>query len=259
MQLRTAQWNIGGGKIRDAGSDPTADKSYWHSEGDGIAHIVETLRWFEPHIITLQETHANGENVQAKTIADALGLKYFVNDEYADSHVESGQRLGQAILSAFPITEHSFTLFENPKYRVERPDGEVWISHDKGIAKCTVDIGQPLVVETLHMFPFRRFGVDTKEETTVMQDITDKIHSDAPLFLLQGDFNMDDKRLAEFLPDLFTDELEEIPLDQPTTPKGRYYDHIAYRGLKLKDARIIDTVLTDHYPVCATFEYQQEH
>lgn len=87
-----------------------------------------------------------------------------------------------------------------------------------------------------------------------MDDIIEKVRSDAPLLLLQGDFNMDGVRLAEFLPDLFVGGLEELSLDQPTTPKGRRYDHVVYRGLKLKEVRIIDTALTDHYPVCTTFE-----
>ena len=102
--------------------------------------------------------------VQAKIIAEALDLTFYINDDYDDSHVEEGQRLGQAIISSFPISSHSFELYLNPKYRLERPDGSIWISHDKGVSRCVVDAGVPLTIETTHMVPFRRFGIDVNRQ-----------------------------------------------------------------------------------------------
>lgn len=252
MLLKTVQWNIGGGKIRESTSDATADDSY---KTDGLEYIINFLKELSPNVITLQETHANETVVQAKIIAEALGLPFYFNDDYDDSHVETGWRLGQAIISSFPISSHSFELFLNPKYRLERPDGSVWISHDKGVSKCVVDIGTSLFVETLHMVPFRRFEVDVKKDATaITYDVSEKLKTDAPYVLIQGDFNMNGDSLADFLPELFKNGLTEILLDKPTTPKGRNYDRILNRGLKPIKTTVIDSVLTDHYPVYAEFE-----
>ena len=138
---------------------------------------------------------------------------------------------------------------------MEQPDGSIWISHDKGVSKCVVDIGVPLVVETLHMVPFRRFEVDVKKDAVeVIRDIFDKLRTDTSPALIQGDFNMNGDSLAEFLPKLFQNGLQEIKLSRPTTPKGRNYDRILSRGLKPIKTMVIDSALTDHYPVYAEFE-----
>jgi len=252
MLLKTVQWNIGGGKIREEASDATSDESY---KRDGIEYIIDTLKTLSPNIITLQETHASENEVQAQIIAEALGLPFYINDDYDDSHVEKGQRLGQAIISSFPISKHSFELFLNPKYRLERPDGSVWISHDKGVSRCVVDVGVPITVETLHMIPFRRFGVDVHTTgTDVLKDVATKLLTDAPHVLIQGDFNTHGEPLSNFLPSLFQNNLEEIYTGAITTPKGRDYDRIIVRGLKHISTRVIDSVLTDHYPVYSEFE-----
>lgn len=252
MLLKTVQWNIGGGKIRKEEADAASDESY---KKDGVEYIIDILKTLSPNIITLQETHTNENTVQAKIIVEALGLPFYINDDYDDSHVEAGQRLGQAIISSFPISNHSFGLYLNPKYRLKRPDGSVWISHDKGFSRCIIDTGVPLTIETTHIVPFRRFNIDlAKEGAEVIRDISSKLNTDAPRLLIQGDFNMDGNSLADFLPSLFENGLQEIQLGKPTTPKGRNYDRILYRGLKPVKTVVLDSVLTDHYPICTEFE-----
>ena len=90
MLLKTVQWSIGGGTIREETSDATADESY---KIDGIEYIINILKELSRNIITLQETHANEIVVQAKMIAEALGFPFYFNDDYDDSHVEAGWRL----------------------------------------------------------------------------------------------------------------------------------------------------------------------
>jgi endonuclease/exonuclease/phosphatase family metal-dependent hydrolase len=252
MVLKTVQWNIGGGKIREEKSDAIAAESY---KIDGIKYIIDKLWELSPQIITLQETHANKTTVQAKMISEALGFPFYFNDDYDDSHLEEWQRLGQAVISRFPISNHSFELFLNPKYRMKRPDGNIWVSHDKGVSKCTVDIGLPLSVETLHMVPFRKFEIDVKKDATeVIRDVSNKLKNDAPYVLIQGDFNISGDSLTKFLPELFQDNLQEVVLAKPTTPKGRNYDRVLFKGLRLIKTTVVDSVLTDHYPVYAEFE-----
>lgn len=114
MKLITLQWNIGGGKIRAINSDSTASKSY---NRDGVEYITSLLKGINPDIITLQEVHCNKDVDQVSNIASRLGLGYYVSDFYADSHIEKGQRLGQAIISKYPFLAIplSYSLIRNIK------------------------------------------------------------------------------------------------------------------------------------------------
>lgn len=95
---------------------------------------------------------------------NALGYRGWVNDEWAESHIEKGQRLGQVIVSRLPIKEHDFEWFTNPNFEVVWEDGSIAHSHDKGRTKCTVLLGDghSISVHTLHTIPFRRFKVEVK-------------------------------------------------------------------------------------------------
>lgn len=254
MYLRTVQWNIGGGKIRKKESDPQAAEMY--SEDD-LQYIIDFLKTINADIITLQETHADKNGSQAKEIADSLGYKYFFNDEYDNSHLTEGQRLSQSIVSRFPIINHNFSLFFNPLYKVMNDDGKEWISHDKGISTCEIVLSdmKKIKVQTLHLIPFRKFSVDPLglEAKLVRSDVAKKIDKNQSLFLLQGDFNYEDS-LKNFLPEVFDTEISEIEITNPTTPRGRRYDRILYRGLSVKEHQIDGQVLTDHFPLITTFE-----
>lgn len=251
-KLKTVQWNIGGGKIRDAASESGEQALYCI---DGLDYIVSQLAAISPDIITLQEIHGDSKLNQAEYIASKLGLDYLVSDFYADSHVEEGQKLGQAIISRFPISEHSFQFFYNPGYRVERQNGSTMVSHDKGLTTCSIETkGRYIEVKTLHLIPFRPFNIEPQSDSAkkVLEDVEDKLQSTSSSLLVQGDFNLDFSSLAEVLPRTLQ-EAEELFQDVPTTPKGRKYDHVLYRGIELLDNEVDSSALTDHYPLRMTF------
>lgn len=253
MIVRTIQWNIGGGKIRKV--NDSVDGPY---DIDGINHIKNTLKKYNPDIVTLQETHADKKIIQAKIIAKSIGLTYVTNDVYDKSHIEEGQSLGQAIILRFPISQHYFKLFFNPHFETPGPNGGVWISHDKGVSKCLVSLEKKkfLQIATLHLIPFRIFGVNPLEEKfeNLRKNIANLASPSGYTFLLQGDFNFDDSSLVKFLPDLLSKNISEVLLDKPTTPKGRNYDHVLFRGLMHVRSKVIADVLTDHFPVYSEFK-----
>lgn len=253
MIIKTLQWNIGGGKIRNA--DTPVEGPYGL---DGMTHVIELLRKYNPDIITLQETHADEKVVQAEVIAKEIGLPYSTNDVYDKSHIEDGQGLGQAIISRFPISEHNFKLFFNPRFETAGPSGGIWISHDKGVSKYIVDLGKKNTVQvaTLHLIPFRVFGINPLEEKfeNLRKNIAELASPSSNTFLLQGDFNFDETSLKQFLPDLLNQNISEVLLDRPTTPKDRKYDHVLFRGLKHIRSEVIADVLTDHFPVYSEFQ-----
>jgi endonuclease/exonuclease/phosphatase (EEP) superfamily protein YafD len=255
MTIKTLQWNIGGGKIRNQADDPTDPLVYRFSALD---QIINVMKKYNPDIITIQESHSNEKGNQASEIAKALGLEFVANDVYDKSHLEEGQGLSQATISRFPIEKHNFIFFHNPKFETLSPTGEHWVSHEKGVTSCWVNLGGDLIlnVKGSHSFPYRRFNVDPLSEAILelRKDMAEKLKPEANLYLYQGDLNYNDFTLVDFLPGLLQNGVVEVILTEPTTPKGRKYDHIIYRGLKHLSSQVISNALTDHFPIISEFE-----
>jgi hypothetical protein len=76
--------------------------------------------------------------------------------------------------------------------------------------------------------------------------------------IIQADFNLNTPNLLHLFPPLVDAHYQEISLTTVTTPKGEYYDHVLYKGLRPVSCTVIDSVKTDHYPVVAEFEFNNE-
>ena len=255
MQITTVQWNIGGGKVLKSDSDPTVMSSY--SE-DGLDYIVDYLRTIQADIIALQEIHINDTLNQAEYIADRLGMQYWISDILADSHIEDGQKLSQAVISKYPITDREFRLYVNPNKQAPSDDGStIWYSHDKGLTRCNIDLGGIILsTTTTHLTPFRLFSIDPQSEEGhhILQDVENKLGNSSTHQLIQGDFNLDFAQLAQVFPNLINEGLKEVPLEEATTPKGKRYDHVLYKGIGLVESTVNQELRTDHYPVVTKFE-----
>jgi endonuclease/exonuclease/phosphatase family metal-dependent hydrolase len=255
MELKTLTWNIGGGKLLQDGADPLRMASYAEDGLDAIAGFLESE---EPDVIALQETQQKEGYDQVALIAGSLGYEHYFHDSTSESHIDTDCRLGHCVISKYPISQHRFGLFENPNARVTWEDGSIAMSHDKGFSSCTVSVGDTQVeVTTLHLIPFRRFKIELESRTAqgILQDVAGKLVPARDKALIQGDFNIDRASVQPYLRQLFASAgLAEVAIDEPTTPAGRRYDHILYKGLALKSTRIVSGVRTDHYPVIATFE-----
>ncbi|MDD5750427.1 MAG: endonuclease/exonuclease/phosphatase family protein [Candidatus Pacebacteria bacterium] len=254
MRIKTLQWNIGGGKARKPEDDPADALSYRFDVLDEFAGFIARQR---PDIITLQETHSDEESSQAQKIAQTMRM-FFINDVYDKSHIEDGKGLGQAIISRFPIRNHTFDFFYNPKAEALGPDGKHWVSHDKGVTACflTMDNGLILNVKASHSLPFRKFNIDPLSDGIfkLRAGMDEKLRPESDLYLCQADLNYDNSSIADFLPGLLRQGAKEVILSEPTTPEGRRYDHVLYKGLKLVSAKVVSDVLSDHFPIVCEFE-----
>lgn len=253
MKIKVITWNIGGGKILAKNSDPNKLASY--SE-DGFNHIIEILKNENPDIITLQETHKNEFEDLVGNISKALGFDFYKHDSTSPSHIDSKFNLGHAIISRYPIDNHTSGFFNNPKLNVVWEDGSIAQSFDKGFSTVVVSVdGQAINITTTHLVPFRRFKVDVESEVakTILKDVQEKIKIMPAPWIISGDFNINSKSLKDYLPRLLAN-MTELDINEPTTPKGSYYDHIIFRGVKLMECHVLSNVVTDHYPVVATFE-----
>ncbi|MFZ1801465.1 MAG: endonuclease/exonuclease/phosphatase family protein [Candidatus Saccharimonas aalborgensis] len=252
--LKTLTWNIGGGKLLTPGADPSLIASYGR---DGLEEISRVIRESAADIVALQEVQQLNGKSQIDAIATLAGYEHYFYDVTSESHIDSGHQLGHGILSKHPITNHTFGLFNNPKIRIGWEDGSIATSFDKGFSSCEVDIdGHKVSVTSLHLIPFRRFDIslDSQLAKEILDDVSAKLSISTDKAIIMGDFNINDSYLATYLPALFTKySLEEININEPTTPKGRSYDHVLFRGLEYKSKQIDSHVLTDHYPVICDF------
>lgn len=254
MHIKTIQWNIGGGKSLHAGDDPTLLASY---TDDGLDKIIDFIRVENPDIITLQETHAAAGTSQTETIAKRLGYKHWVNDEYADSHIEAGQRLGQGVISRFPIVDHSYELFLNPHFKATWEDGSIAESHDKGRTRCNIELGanQHMLVQTFHTLPFRRFKVapTSDDAKKVLSDMASKL-STKQQGIIQADFNLEFDDLSQLFPELSACGFTEAKQPEPTTIRGHRYEHILALDLDVLSCKVSVDVPTDHFPLINRFK-----
>lgn len=251
MRLKTITWNIGGGKHLKDGEDPLLMASY---SVDAVIEIAEWLKMSNPDIITIQEAQGDKDTNQVEEIAKLLEYKYCFFDPTSSSHIDENKTLGNGVISKRPISNHSAGLFLNPNIETTI-QGRHAVSHDKGWSTCTVNIdGYDISVTTLHLLPFRAFNVDFESKIggEVLRNIESAILPKTPTALIQGDFNIDSPQLAPILPNLLVN-MDEISLNEPTTPSGRRYDHVLYKGLELKSMQIDSNVKTDHYPVICEF------
>lgn len=256
MKIKTVQWNIGGAKLRLPEDDPADESKYVN---DNLDEIIRALKDIAPDIITLQESHADNNRVQAELISRALGLPYFVNDVYDASHLEEGQGLSQSVISRFPIKDHKFTFYLNPKFQVVRPNGDVWTTHDKGVTSCMLEMGDVAInLKTSHSLPCNKFKIDPLGDAALAfrKDMAEKLRPESERYLFQGDLNYDNAYVKPYLPWLFDgSEVAEVPTNDPTTPrKDRRYDHIFYKGIRHIESRVMRDVLTDHFPIISIFD-----
>lgn len=256
MQLKTVTWNIGGGKHLKEGEDPLLMASY---SVDAISEIAEWLKLNNPDIITLQEVQGTETGNQVEDIAHLLGYEHYFFDAISSSHIDEGKSLGNGIISKYPIENHHNGAFLNPNLDAEL-QGRHLVSHDKGYSTCSIDFNGRLIrTTTLHLLPFRAFNIELESEVgqNILKSVSQAIGSPDSLLLIQGDFNIDSQRVKEKLPGLATEGLSEIQLEVATTPAGRKYDHILYKGFDLREMNIDAAVMTDHYPVMCQFHVNE--
>lgn len=252
MKLKTVTWNIGGGKHLKEGDDPLLMASY---TVDAVAEIAEWLKANDPDIVTIQEAQGDNDTNQVEEIAKLLGYDYHFFDHTSTSHIDENKLLGNGLISRYPITNHSTGTFLNPNIEATL-QGKPAVTHDKGYGACTVSMnGHDISVTTLHLLPFSAFGIDL--ESTIGRAIVHSIESavlpNTPLALVQGDFNIDRAQLAPIFPNLLANNIREVPLNEPTTPSGKRFDHVLYRGLVFESMQVDPKVKTDHYPVSCKF------
>jgi len=259
MQIKIAQWNIGGGLVRRDDSDPLSSSSYTE---DGLEHIIEFLREENPDVVTLQETQERGDYCQAKMIADSIGLPYWVNHSTDQSFFDTEKLIGQAILSRYPIIESRFSPFSNPGFTKRSDEGAIIRSKNGGLTSCVVQTpnGSPIAIKSFHTVPFHFLNIDLQchAALSVIREIGTSVGSGGFATIIAADFNLDAPSLRTNMPELLENGFCEIPQIEPTTPKGKRLDHVLFSGLYAVESRVLDAAKTDHFPVISILSETEE-
>ncbi len=259
LGLTTVQWNIHGGELRGEFDDPSKRDSYTNKD---LETVIAYLKEINADIITLQETQWYSEySSQARTIAQKLRM-YRVEAPLSPSQFDPNARLSIAILSRFPLAFPETRLFKNPEWTAERPNGDVWDTHDKGILKADLYLPNQkrMRVATLHGFPAHEYGksFEDPENQPVIKDMRDKIHEDStrvPRYLVQGDFNIDARQLTSasaMIRNVVPFALHGVEIRRATIFSGETVDHILYRSLKHQKTEVRGT-RSDHHALVSRF------
>lgn len=247
--MKLIQWNIGGARVRHSEANPSDVTSY---STESVGYIADVIRRVDPDVITLQETHEDEYGVSHTGIlAESLGFEYWVNDTHDESHIEKGQKFGQAIISRYPITSHIFQPLPNPNLTVVK-DGQEAHSHNFGITTAEVLMPSGRVrVQTLHMPALHYYNVtpDMPAGRDVLHSVGESIEVPQYPVIIAGDYNLDTVTVLDLLLSSNHKGLREAPADEFTTPKGKRLDHIVYSGFEAVKLTVKDEALTDHYPV----------
>ncbi len=259
INVKTVQWNIHGGEIRPEDADPANKNAYTIKDLPYVMRMLDTER---ADIITLQETQSYGPHAsQAKDIAKKLGM-FIVEHSFSPSQFDPKAKLAVAILSKFPLPYPEAIPFNNPAWTVEKPNGDVWDTHDKGVLRVRAQLShrKSIVVKTLHGFPPHEYGksFEDPENQPIIKDMRDKLNENlqaTPAVLIQGDFNIDAQLLTAASPlvrNVVPFFMTGIPIEEPTISTGQRVDHILFRGLEHRRTEIKQT-RSDHAMLVSDF------
>jgi len=208
-----------------------------------LERVIKTIKSANPDILFLNEVDQgnprSGEQLQAKVIADALGMEYFF------SPTEGRTDYGNAVLSKFPIRESFGFTLPQPKWM---------LASKRGCAAAVIDVeGREILVMATHL------GLGGFQEVQVeLREVYQVSKKKALPTIIGGDFNIEWFELNYAVPEIFEDfvsvnhhlgiDLHTIPSNNP----GSQIDYILVTShFVIRHAYTVSSLASDHLPVIA--------
>lgn len=244
MRIKVLQWNV------------------WFEEN--IEKVASYLLKNNADIVCLQElTKGYIKQLHANTweyLAHELGCYAHVQEVPIITH--SGQwTQANAILSKFPIVYTSGIWLHEPE------SGDEYDEQYRSYIEAHVNIdGEVVEVGTTHMSHVHQTSV-TPQKTREVSRLTDILDTKRDRYILTGDLNATPesytvteirKRLQHAGPDFEQKTWSTKPhaylgSDQPSL--AWRYDYVfATSDLTVRAAEVLETSISDHLPVCVTFD-----
>lgn len=231
--MRIATWNIGGDERNDNGKITL----------DSYNYIINTIKNENIDILCLQEAIIKSDFLPsiADYIKQNTDLKYRVEYELSDSHINIGSRMGVVICSKYEIDNYKLFRLDNPNLIYSVDENTTYYSHDKGFIMASIK-GYNII--TGHCLPFHVFKKNPLDYLSIFEKADSEFTNSYNLnnnIILCGDFNYDN--VNKLFPKMmrFCNDLIDCP-----TRKDEQIDHFLISNqLKCTYKNISDTIF-DH-------------
>jgi len=211
--------------------------------------FAEEIRSLDADICGLNEIRGEGTwddyTDQIDEIADCIGYNRYFAEAFK---VADENPYGNGIVSRL-------SLIETETVPIPTPESKEGVYYEpRCILRAVIeDNERRICVLVCHM------GLSDEERASAVNTICDLLDSLTVPVILMGDFNTvpNDKVLKplfERLSDTDSYAEESGKLTYATYNPEMKIDYILFRGLKCKTARVVDKVLSDHFPVIADFD-----
>ena len=220
-----------------------------------LQRTAEAILKENPDLVALQEVDRFAERTekldQPKILAEQTGM----NVVYGKTIDNSGGDYGIAILSKFPIVEHTFTPLPREDDREKR-----------GMLQATVKLDDS---HTIRFFCTHLCAYNEKNRVLQVQKINEIAEKDNSLLLIGGDFNAKPKsdsnelmlKLWEDLSDAgstFSSTRPNMRIDYIFTRAGEVAPGVRMKLEKLESKVIPDAITSDHRPILAVVKFSNE-
>lgn len=210
--MKIVTWNIG-----EAETNKEGKLNY-----NSYEYIIKMIEKEHIDVLCLQEAIIKSSYLPpiAEYIKQNTNLKYNVQFELSDSHINIGCRMGVVICSKYEINNAKTYMLDNPNFIYEVNKDVTYYSHDKGF--IIADINSYKII-TGHCLPFHVFKKDPLDYLEIFEK-ADKMfineYNANPNFILCGDFNYND--VSAIFPNIMRNCKDLI--DSPTR-KDKQLDH----------------------------------
>ena len=236
--MRIITWNIGEDERNPDGK----------LSKDSYDYIIDTIKKENVDVICLEEAIVKSDYLPkiSKYINENTDLKYSVEYELSDSHINIGCKMGVVICSKFEIKNVEKILLDNPGLVYKVNERVTYYSHDKGFINAKIE-GINLIAG--HCLPFHIFKESPLNYLEIFKKADDKfmeLYNKNNNFVLCGDFNFEN---AEKLFPKLTSKGQESILE--ATKNGKQSDHLIIgNNLKCSYSKVSENIFDHKYIIC---------
>lgn len=239
-KFRIITWNIGEDERNSDGKLTI----------DSYDYIVDTIKNERADIICLQEAIVKSDYLPsiAEYITKNTGLKYSVEYELSDSHINIGCKMGVVICSKYELSNVEKVLLDNPNLVYQVNENTTYYSHDKGFIITNVE-GVTLIAG--HLLPFHIFKETPLNYLNIFEKADDKfinVYNENEKIVLCGDFNFGDaKKLFPKMMEKCKETIEE------PTKNNKQSDHlIISNNLECSYSEVKDNIFDHKFIISET-------
>lgn len=236
--MRIITWNIGEDERNDNGKLTI----------DSYEYIVNTIKNENVDVVCLQEAIVKSDYLPsiAEYITKNTDLKYLVEYELSDSHINIGCKMGVVICSKYKVSENEKILLDNPNLVYSVDENTTYYSHDKGFIITNIE-GITLIAG--HLLPFHIFKEDPLNYLNIFEKADKKfidIYNKNEKIILCGDFNYSDaKKLFPKIMEKCNETIEK------STKNNKQSDHlIISNNLECLYSDVKDNIFDHKFIIC---------